>query len=72
MRIRIREYRISYTHIRFPIGSLLVKKRRFYISEVLPWEPLHGQRKLGWPRKTYTAQLRYDNDHHILIHVKLT
>ena len=60
-----------------PIGLLLAKKRRFYISEVrtsegLLWKPLHGQRKLGWPRKTYTAQLRYDNDHHRLIHVKLT
>ena len=31
------------------------------------WTPSNGR-----PRKTYTAQLRYDNDHHRLIHVKLT
>ena len=31
------------------------------ISEVLLWEPLHGQRKPGRPNKTYTAQLREDS-----------
>ena len=31
------------------------------ISEVLLWEPLHGQRKPGRPNKTYTAQPREDS-----------
>ena len=37
------------------------RSREEMISEVLLWEPLHGQRKPGRPNKTYTAQLREDS-----------
>ena len=36
------------------------RSREEMISEVLLWEPTHGQRKPERPNKTYTAQLRED------------
>ena len=37
------------------------RSREEMISEVLLWEPLHGQRKPGRLQKTYTAKLRDDS-----------
>ena len=52
--ITIKEHRMRFS-------GYCWRSREQMISEVLLWEPLHGQRKPGRPQKMYTAQLRNDS-----------